>query len=285
MIALVANSHPDLVSPGEMAEPSGGAGREEGPVCSCGRVVAECPFWAEVSRRYMAQGYPWAPASWHLRYRFEEHPLWSRLALGRPGPHAIRARVLESLPLIGNGLRELHRRNRAYARCILDVSGKKGLVDASKFPERLAYWLRVPDVDVSVVHLVRDPRGYCNSHRKRPGLSVEVTSRQWVARNQYIQRLVGVVPPGKRMRLRYEDFCQDPQAGMNRIYSLAGVPSVPVPDDLRKISHHLLGNPMRIKSHPKVVEDLSWQKELNTEAIEAIEGTTGAMARQYGYDL
>jgi len=285
VIAVITNSHPDLVSPGEMAEPSGRTGNEEGPVCSCGRRVAKCPFWIEVSRRYIAQGYPWAPASWHLGYRFEQHPLWSRLALGRPGPHAIRARVIELLPLVGNGLRELHKRNRAYAQCILDVSGKKALVDTSKYPERLAYWLRVPDVDASAVHLVRDPRGYCNSHRKLPGLPVELTSRQWVVRNQYIERLMGVLPPSKRMSLRYEDFCWDPQAAMDRIYRLAGFPSVPVPDDLRQISHHLLGNRMRTKGHPRVVEDCSWQKELSTEAIAVIEGTTGATARQYGYDI
>ena len=35
-----------------------------------------------------------------------------------------------------------------------------------KQPDRLAQLTRIPELDLRVVHLLRDPRGWCNSRRK-----------------------------------------------------------------------------------------------------------------------
>lgn len=284
VIALLANAHPEMISPGEMIGPGGRFHGPEGPVCSCGRLVAHCPFWLEVSRRYTANGHPWTPATWGLRYEFKGHPLLSRLAFGRPGASGRRARIVEAAPFVGNKVKDLQKRNLCFAQSILDVSGAKSLLDASKHPERIAYFMRIREFDLGVIHLIRDPRGWCNS-RKKHGESVAVTAPMWLKRNKYIERLTSALPPQRHIMVRYEDFCRNPQAIMDRIFHLATLPSVPVSDDLRSVSHHLLGNRMRNRGDARIQHDTTWQEQLDKTEIASIERVTATLAVRYGYDF
>lgn len=284
VVALLANAHPEMVSPGEMIGPGGRFHGPAGPVCSCGRLVAHCPFWLAVSRRYTANGHPWKPAAWGLRYEFQGHPLLSRLAFGRPGASGRRDRILATAPFVGKKLKDLHKRNLCFAQSILAVSGTTSLLDASKHPERIVHFMRIREFDLSVVHLIRDPRGWCNS-RKRTGKNVAMTAPKWLKRNQYIERLTSALPSQKHIMVRYEDFCRNPQAIMDRIFHLASLPSAAVPEDLRGVSHHLLGNRMRNRGDARIQADTTWQEQLNKTEIASIERATASLAMRYGYDF
>lgn len=285
IIALAANQHSQMVSPGEMIGPGGRFHDEEGPVCSCGEPIARCAFWQEVSKHYTTGGYPWAPAAWHLDYCLEGHPLLTKFVCGRPQPGALRQRIAEKLPWPGRRLAEFHERNVYYARCILDVVGKRVLLDASKHPERIAFLRRVSDIDLRVVHLLRDPRGWCNSRKKNYREPVTQTAQRWAERNAYIDRLCVGLPADRHIRVQYEAFCRDSQQVMEEIWELAGLHNEELPSVIRTDSCHLLGNRMRLQEEVRIEHDESWRDRLSKEEVATIRDSIGMHAKEYGYEL
>lgn len=284
-IALVANAHPDMVSPGEMVGPGGRFHGALGPVCSCGKEVAVCPFWQEVGIRYRAMGFPWQPDRWGLDFRFPGFPLLSRIALNRPDAFSWRTPLFARLPWFLDRIQEMLDRNAAFAQIILDVSGRKVVLDASKHQMRLYHLSRIKMLDLRVVHLIRDPRGWCNSRRKNFNEPVNQNALRWSEQNISIDQIVSHINKEKRIVLRYEEFCENPQATMARIWALADLPEVPVPEDLNTISHHLLGNRMRTRKNLKISQDLSWQNELSTGERAIIEQITASTAQRFGYSF
>jgi hypothetical protein len=287
VISLVANAHPDLVSPGELFGP-GDMDMEaypEGPTCSCTKLVGECPFWSEVARRHRARGYAWRPTNWGLGYHFDDHPNLGRLALSRPDPRGIRLEVFQRLPYFRPRLMALHARNKSYARAVLEVSGKKVLLDASKQPQRIVHLAHIPGVDLRVVHLIRHPGGFVYSLRRSREVPVAESARTWAERNVEIERLVSGMPKNKVLRVRHEDFCTDPQGVMDNIFKLADLPSIPIPDNLRDIKHHLLGNPMRTRGDTKITRNDAFERELTPDETSTYKSIAGSVARRYGYSV
>lgn len=282
-IAIVANAHPDMISPGEMVGPGGRFHDHQGPVCSCGKEVAICPFWNEVGTRYQKENFPWKPDKWGLDIRFPGHPWLSRLALNRPDLLAWRLSFFSKLPWFSRRIQDMLDRNLAFARNVLEVSGRKVILDASKHSLRLYHLSRIPELDLRVIHLLRDPRGWCNSRRKNFNEPVDQTARRWVEQNYRISKIISHMPEEKKITLRYEEFCENPQATMTKIWFLADLPPVTLPEDLSTIKHHLLGNRMRTRKDLKISQDLSWQNELSKDEQETIMHLTASFANRFGY--
>ncbi len=282
-IALVANAHPAMVSPGEMVGPGGRFHDALGPVCSCGKEVAICPFWSEVGIRYRDKNFPWQPDRWELDFRLPNHPWLSRIALNRPDIFPWRTPLFSRLPWFSKKIKDMLARNLAFARIVLDVSGREVVLDASKHSMRLYHLSRIPELDLRVIHLLRDPRGWCNSRRKNFNEPVTQTARRWVEENIRISQITSHMPERKKIILRYEEFCENPQAAMARIWALADLPVVTVPEKLSTINHHLLGNRMRTRKDLGIKQDLSWQSELSRDERKIIEHLTTPVAGYLGY--
>lgn len=282
-IALVANAHPAMVSPGEMVGPGGRFHDSQGPVCSCGKEVAICPFWSEVGVRFQEKNFPWQPDKWGLDFRFPGHAWLSRLALNRPDILAWRLSLFSKLPWFSKKIQDMLVRNLEFARIVLDVSGRKVILDASKHPQRLYHLNRIPELDLRIIHLLRDPRGWCNSRRKNFNEPLEQTAHHWVKQNSRISQIISQTPKSKKFTLRYETFCENPQSAMAQIWALADLPAVTLPDNLNTIEHHLLGNRMRTRKDLKIKQDLSWQTQLSTHEQKIIEQITSPVANDFGY--
>ncbi len=285
IIALVANTHPDIVSPGEVCGPGNRFRNDKGPVCSCGAHVADCFFWQEVSKRYKKEGYPWQPDNWGLIYTFEGNPFLSKLVFSKPGPQGKRFSALQNIPILGDKIKKIQARNREYIKSIHRVSKREVILDASKHPERLIFLMQIPDLDLRVVHLIRDPRGWCNSRRKNYSADIETAARSWVKQNTFMEEILTPLPAEKKMNLRYEDFCLNPQDAMGRICNLGGLPPVDVPQTLEGVTHHVLGNRMRTDKEIKIKQDTSWQSELAADEIDTINSITNDFATKCGYNL
>lgn len=131
-IALVANAHPAMVSPGEMVGPGGRFHDAHGPVCSCGKTVDLCPFWSEAGALYQRKNFPWQPDKWGLDFRFPGQTWLSRFALNRPDIMAWRLPLCSKLPWFSGKIQEMLARNLEFARAVLSASGRDVILDASK---------------------------------------------------------------------------------------------------------------------------------------------------------
>jgi hypothetical protein len=224
---------------------------EAGTRCACGAPMRECPYWAEVRRRFEAEGHDWAEFARASRRQTDVRRwLPTRLA-GRDDP----------------GLRRLAAMTRSIARSIAAVSGKPHVLDSNKEVARGLFLLRyLPEA--RVVHLVRDPRGIQRSHhwrlRDRRGflfmrrrfagrgtapLLLLLAAASWTAGN-VLGELTRRAAPDRVLRLRYEDLCRDAAGAVRAIGDAFGLQLEDVVAGLEggepfRVGHNVGGNHIR----------------------------------------
>ncbi|WP_329108886.1 sulfotransferase [Micromonospora sp. NBC_01699] len=254
--------------------------------CGCGLPLTECPFWAGVLRD-----------------------------LPDADPAGIAARLGDRLRLRGlPALLRRHRRGRPpvpahpddnhltrlYAS-IAEHAGPGGvIVDSSKLPPYGALLGSLPDVELYVLHVVRDPRATAFSWRRRRVLDggddrlmarppVWKAALLWLVWNNATVRLWG--SSGRYLRVRYEDFVAAPADTTARIVRfVGGTPGelpFPTPDTVRlAATHSVAGNPSRHRTGVVgVVADSEWLAGLSTGAYATVTGLTGPTLRRFGYPL
>ena len=179
------------------------------------------------------------------------------------------------------------------------------MVDSSKRPS-LAYVLRtMPDVDLRVVQVVRDPRGVAFSFNKHvalpegaalrdemPRSSTRKVSRRWVTVNLAVAALArcGVAVT----RVRYEDLVADPRASLRRILALtAERPEDAAAADLGWVDPDSVTVPRthvvaagRIRLHDGSMPlrlDEQWRADMPRDDRRLVELVTAPLRRWYGY--
>src|SRR5579871_6231605 len=223
-------------------------GLRENVRCGCGLPFAECSFWTAVGETGFGG--------------------WGRLddrrvaALDR-GTNRLRALPLHATPHLRPGLaRDIADYTAVLGRlyrAIGEVSGARTVVEISKTAPFVSLLSRVEDLDLSVVHLVRDPRAVAHSWRRRrrmpspiagdhfmPRFPARVTAVNWLATNAALEVLSRRVPCE---RIAYEAFLEDPAAALGRLASLMRG-ALPLPArasaGFELGEHHIFsGNPMR----------------------------------------
>ncbi|MFY9932806.1 MAG: sulfotransferase, partial [Streptosporangiaceae bacterium] len=192
---------------------------------------------------------------------------------------------------------------RLYA-AIAKVSGCELIIDSSKHPS-LAHCLRwQPDVDLRVLHLVRDSRAVAYSWSKqvrRPDSDSEsymtryspaMAAGQWNAQNAAFHLLAKIGCP--TMRLKYEDFMARPEATLRRVTSFAGLPataSYPFLDTdggscwaQLDGGHSVSGNPMRFATGKiPISRDERWRTGMPKVQRRAVTALTFPLLAGYGY--
>jgi hypothetical protein len=263
----------------------------EDRLCGCGVRFHDCEFWTAVGEKAFG-GWSEVNPSKMLRLRNAVDRPWTMPALMRPGL---------SSRLDREAGRYIDVLGRMYS-AVSDVSGNGVIVDSSKIPSHGLLVTRIPDVDVRVVHLVRDSRGVVFSWQKhvrkpdRPADADEMlrygalsASGRYVLYNLLTESLRRVGAP--YLRLRYEDLLADPARSLQRILRGVGVAS----DDsglhfltdgsasLRP-SHTVDGNPMRFERGPvKLRLDDEWRTNLGRRDRVLVSLLTAPVLARYGY--
>ncbi len=263
--------------------------------CGCGEPFSTCGFWTAVGRRaFGVTGWtrPLAQRLLHLR---------SRVDRARYVPQLSRA--TSTHPRGGELAAYLDAYRDVYA-AVAEVSGASVVVDSSK-QASLAYCLRHDnEIDVRVVHVVRDSRGVAYSWTKEMARPEAGEGRQlmtryspvrsallWDVNNALLAVLGRLGTP--RLLMRYEDFVQNPRAAVSRI---AGFADLPVSaDDLRFLgaghadlttSHTVAGNPMRFRTgRIELRRDDAWRQQLPRRQQRVISALTAPLLVRYGYSL
>ena len=192
---------------------------------------------------------------------------------------------------------------RTYA-AIAQVSGSPVVIDSSKHAS-LAFCLRSsPGVDLRVVHMVRDSRAVAYSWGKvvdRPDAAGSQMATykpasaalRWNVQNSALQLLSQLGTP--TLRVRYEDFVQDPAATLSEIAAFAGLPGGP---DFRFLgtdgpgrwwaelaaTHTASGNPMRFTTGRVPIRyDSAWQSAMLAGNRRTVTALTLPLLMRYGY--
>ncbi len=246
--------------------------------CGCGQPVAECPLWDKVLSAIVA---PTSSRSAEARAAIaDQHALLrtrhTRARLREPGP----------------GRAAVDRIVRQY-RAIAEATDARIVVDSSKYPAEAAALCRRDDVDVRVLHLVRDPRATAHSWRRAkayiPAMSVARSSAYWTGFNA-ASDAVGRAFPDRYLRLRYEDFVSSPAAALRDVLDLCGLADPPPVDAQGSATlgtnHTVTGNPDRMVRGPVVVRpDDRWRQQAGRRDRFAATVLALPLLRRYAYGL
>ncbi|MEZ5333405.1 MAG: sulfotransferase [Thermoanaerobaculia bacterium] len=292
LLARLLGQLPGWVSVGELHNlwRTGAPGGSAEELCGCGRSFAECTFWPPVLATALAgttaeEAADLAAATSRIRHV----PL-----LAGPWRPKRWSRRLERYADVVGSLYGAAARN-GEARVVVDSSKDAGPL-----------WLltRVPGVDVSVLHLVRDPRGVAHSWGKRLRRSEFVDREVWMPswgpaetawRWTYTNLLAEAA--GRRLgacrRVRYEDLVADPRGTLAALVRWvdpqAGEGTLPVTGSRARFdrtTHTLAGNPMRFESGPvEIRADDAWRRDLPRTSRGIVTALTWPLLRRYGYPL
>ncbi len=263
--------------------------------CGCGEPFSACGFWTAVGHRAFgvpAWTQPLAQRMLRLRSRVDRARYLPQLMV----PAAAHPR--------GGELATYVDAYRGVYAAIAEVAGASVVVDSSKHPS-LAFCLRHHDeIDVRVVHVVRDSRGVAYSWTKEMARPEAAAGRQlmtryspvrsallWDANNTSLALLGRLGTP--RLLMRYEDFVADPRAAVRRIAGFAGLPITAGNLDFLgsghvdlPTSHTVAGNPMRFRAgRVELRRDEAWQQMLPRRQRRMITALTAPLLSRYGYPL
>ena len=260
----------------------------EEQLCGCGVPFRGCPFWTAVFRRAFG-------GMENLGPRMRE--LSTSLLRLRQLPQLLCPRIdrtfRDDLAYFSQTLGTLFRATQ-------QVSGCRVLIDSSKFNRDCIVLSRLRDIDLRVVHLVRDSRAVAYSwlrKKKRPEyylrtafmyqLDIKVSSREWLCTNAMSESL----RPWLRhyVRLRYEDLVADPRGTLSRLCEAIGEPA-PALDFLAGQTaylgkgHTVAGNPVRFDEGPVPIRpDMEWVEKMDERQKALVARITWPLLRYYGY--
>ncbi len=261
----------------------------ENRLCGCGRPFYDCPVWTEVVQK--AFGGPDGVDArrmiglQHSAARTRHIPLM----LTEGGSKTLAARLdgwLENTRLLYDALRT--------------VTGSRVIVDSSKEPAYGYALGMVPNIDLRVLHLVRDPRAAAYSWlKKKPQpdsedlefmhqFSPTKSAALWDTWNAAAEALWR---NDHYMRLLYEDFVADPRASFTRILDLIDEKDSEIPltgDQEVKlgVSHTVSGNPNRFETGSVALRhDKEWTEKMNPKDRNLVTALTLPLLYRYGYPI
>jgi hypothetical protein len=266
----------------------------DGERCGCGEPFLACPFWTAVGERAFGG--------------------WRHVDVDRVVTLALtvdRTRFVPGLALkrwTDRHWGELREYTDYYVRLYRAVQAETGatvVIDSSKHAS-LAYCLsHNAEIDLRVLHVVRDSRGVAYSwtkHVDRPEtdgademtrFSPGHTALLWNAHNAAFSVLEPRNDRVQVMRLQYEHFVADPVDITRAVARFAGLKLGP--GDLDFLSpgsvtlspcHSAAGNPMRFRTGELAIRhDDAWRQALPDAQRRLVSALTAPFLVAYGYSL
>jgi hypothetical protein len=176
------------------------------------------------------------------------------------------------------------------------------VVDSSKHPAEALLLASRSDVDVTVVHLVRDPRAVAYSW-ERPETSIPgddkvdrpprrhltYSATWWTVWNASIEMLIRPRLGWAYIPLRYEDVMEEPTRHLGRVLERFGRSPSDLPfvaaDEVRlNPSHTVAGNPSRMRTGPvRLAVDRRWERGMNARELRLATLPALPLMGHYGY--
>lgn len=295
VLAAILGEVPGFFNAGELHWVWGRSLSQQRP-CGCGRPPAECPVWSRVVEGALGVS-PSEQASGRGGRLTGDIVSSERTLLARRN----RTRLLRSTGRAGPGWPALDRiravTESLYAN-LVDVTGARVIVDASKRPEDAAVLTGVCSVDHYILHIVRDPRAVVFSwSRLKPspdGTTVMQRMRpsritlEWMENNVGAEVLRRHVPGDRWFFTRYEDFVARPRQTVNEILAFmreeGKAPFISDDTVVLDVNHTLLGNPDRFRTGAvAIAPDQRWRAHMPKSRQLGVQVATMPLMHRYGY--
>ena len=256
-------------------------------LCGCGHRFHECPLWARIVHTGFPSG---IDAAWMRDQAVRASKTSRMLDLGLG---AIRDRRVERLRVFRRMLSQLY---RAVAR----ETGASVIVDSSKWPSYGLLLGTCDAVDVSVLHLVRDPRAVAHSWLRkkkledRPDQTLEMyrspmsSTSRWLTWN-LASELYWRGPGSNYVRLRYEDVMTAPEEQLTHALRQLRLPVEVLPfltsHQVRLGANHTIsGNPDRLRHGTTTIRaDDEWRHRLSRRDRITAHAAALPLMYRYGY--
>ncbi|MEO0644841.1 MAG: sulfotransferase [Cyanobacteria bacterium J06650_10] len=289
LLEKILGQHEDFFPIGEFAMLWGEMNHDF--LCNCGESFFECAFWTQVFER-ASGGFEGIDADEILKIRQSVDrnyyiPLIRNPALRPKGYQKKLSRFIEVLSSIYSSISEL--------------SGDKIILDSSKSPAYFHILSLVPEVELTIIHLVRDSRAVAYSWQKKKRMTYSVDREQyieqqgaaeaaikWAAKNVVANTLKPIAK--NYVFVRYEDFATEPEKTTQYILKAIGKESTEI-DSLMggnaavTETHGILGNPTprSQKQGITIRQDNEWHEKLPQLDKSIVTLLTLPLLAKYGY--
>lgn len=260
----------------------------ENQLCGCGQPFQACAFWQSV-----------------IEEAFKQTTHFDPKAIAELQLKVARFRYL--LPLSAPALRskQFQADLQAYT-AILDqlyqaihvVSGCSILVDSSKEPAHGFILTELANIDLRIIHLLRDSRAVAYSWQRTkrrpeiywkdtlmPQYGVLFSTYQWFSYNSGMSLLC--TTSDKAAVIRYEDLVSKPQQVLTELEEAfaLGLQTTGVGQTFAvKPNHTVAGNPMRFaKGDIRLNLDAEWQQKMAWWPFCVVSTLTSPLLLKYGY--
>jgi hypothetical protein len=187
---------------------------------------------------------------------------------------------------------------RVYA-AIAEHAGARVIVDSSKLPPYGELLRHVPGVEVSYVHLVRDPRATAYSWSRAKPLPERdggMMQRQGAAKSAALWTLWNGAAEAlwsrdrsRYLRLRYEDVIANPRPAFARMLALVGEPADALPfasehEVTLGTTHGVAGNPSRFTFGVVALRaDTEWRQRMRGRDRAVVGAISWPLLIRHGY--
>lgn len=260
----------------------------EDRLCGCGSRFSECSVWLAILTRAFGKAASVDPggaiAAQQRETRVRHLPLllWrSLIRRPRPVPPEDADRLL-----------------RLY-RAVAEETGAEWVVDSSKLPTYGHMLDRIPGIELSVLHLTRDPRAAAFSWTRKKVLTDRSTPSvmqvQGVAHSSGLWLLWNTVTAflwrrhERYVHVRYEDFAAQPGSTLDRIQNHLETPTGDgnlITDRTVELSpnHTVAGNPGRlVHGQIEIREDDEWKSSMSWNSRLAVVAIVWPGLWEFGY--
>lgn len=285
LLNILLDNHPSITGVGELSFVTRHIWPEKG-YCGCGRRIDQCEIWNRVFQNWIENTDDKALKAYiKLQAKFERY---------RRLPFVLWNGILKSSELL-----QYSKYTTELYRAIQDVSEVSYVADASKHPVRVRAISLNPDIDLRVIHIMRDPRGVAWSRSKllkkvqQSGFGWDVlpnpvwkTAFEWVGVNLLSNYVAGNLE--NVIRIRYEDLIIDPNKTLLRIGRLLGLDFQDVANRFSsgksiRIGHIAAGNKLRMQDEIQLNPDESWKKDMPVQKRALVWRICSWLMRRYGY--
>ncbi len=283
LLDIALGQQPGVFAAGELTALARHVWKER-EFCACRKQADECGFWARVSSAWLNGRQPGAMDRYGNLLARSEWLIDPRRLLWRFGASKQGSAYAEATQ---NLLQE-----------VANASGSSVIVDSSKLPGRAAALLSIEDIEVYVVHMVRDGRGVGWSMAKPYQRSVEdgiqkelkpnpiwYTAARWASVNLGVEMLRRRLPRQRSIRVRYEDFVADPERAVKSVMAMVGLTYERPPQgkDVMIPQHQIAGSRHRMQNEIRIKKDNGWMARMPRAKRRLFSALAAPLLSRYGY--